>query len=650
MKLSIVIVNYNVKYFLSTCLQSVMKAVEGIEAEVFVVDNNSTDQSVEMVKESFPQVKVIANRDNAGFSRANNQAIDLAQGEYILLLNPDTIVEEECFSRCIEYLDENKDVGGLGVKMIDGAGKFLPESKRGLPIPSVAFCKISGLSRLFPKSKIFGKYHLGYLDEKEISEIEVLSGAFMLIRKSVIDKIGGLDESFFMYGEDIDMSYRITEAGYKNIYFPKSRIIHFKGESTKKSSVNYVLVFYRAMIIFAKKHFSNQNAWLLSLLINMAIYFRALMALTSRFLKRIYMPIIDFALLWVVLFGIKNLYEGFVLGQEGYYPREVELKAFPILIFCWIIGQLTMGGYHQPVKLKNVFKGLIGSALLVLILYAMLNESWRFSRAIVGSSVLASFIILPFSRILLMKLGFFKLIRFTQINSAIIGSASEIKVVKKILSESIEKKKQLFYVNPLEKSETEENDSGIDYIGSLYQIEHIIKVYDLDEVIFCMKDVSASDMFNYMQKKIVHQCSIFLHPENADYLLKSSSIHSVGEFILPETNPEMTVWSKKKKRVFEVIFSCMIFLFSPFLIFIYRKPMRFLKNLGSVISGKVELIGISGETKPFILEAFSKEVSSQELNKLKVDYLMNYGTEKDLEIAISNLNRLDGGWNKVSGH
>ena len=220
-----------------------------------------------MVKEKFPQAIVIENKKNTGFSYANNQAIKIAKGEYVLLLNPDTVVEEDTFEKVIAFMDAHPDAGGLGVKMIDGKGNFLPESKRGLPTPSVAFYKIFGFSKLLPKSKTFGKYHLGFLDKDQTHEIEILSGAFMLLRKKALDTVGLLDERFFMYGEDIDLSYRILLGGYKNYYFPETRIIHYKGESTKKSSVNYVFVFYRAMVIFAEKHFSQNNAKLFSFLI-----------------------------------------------------------------------------------------------------------------------------------------------------------------------------------------------------------------------------------------------------------------------------------------------------------------------------------------------------------------------------------------------
>ncbi|PSR04005.1 MAG: glycosyl transferase family 2, partial [Bacteroidetes bacterium SW_10_40_5] len=210
-KLSVVIVNYNVKFFLEQALISVRKAAKRLaeldnsfETEVFVVDNNSVDGSIGMIQEKFPEVKLLENKGNNGFARANNQAIQEASGQYNLLLNPDTVVEEDTFYKVIDFMDQHPEAGGLGVKMLDGKGRFLPESKRSFPSPEVAFYKAFGLANLFPESEIFGKYHLGYLDENETHEVDVLAGAFMLVRAAAIKEVGGLDEKFFMYGEDID--------------------------------------------------------------------------------------------------------------------------------------------------------------------------------------------------------------------------------------------------------------------------------------------------------------------------------------------------------------------------------------------------------------------------------------------------------------
>ncbi|MBL4624470.1 MAG: glycosyltransferase family 2 protein, partial [Flavobacteriales bacterium] len=261
-----------------------------------------------MVRSNFPTVKLIDSKENLGFSKGNNLAINQAGGEYVLLLNPDTVVEENTFSKVIQYMDSNADVGGLGVKMIDGKGIFLPESKRGLPTPEVAFYKIFGLSTLFPTSKKFGAYHLTYLDKDQTHEVDILSGAFMLMRKEALNNVGLLDESFFMYGEDIDLSYRIQQSGYKNVYYSETQIIHYKGESTKKTSVNYVFVFYKAMIIFAQKHFTNSNAGTFALIINLAIYFRATLALIKRLVTQLFLPLLDFTGIVSGLFLAKEVY------------------------------------------------------------------------------------------------------------------------------------------------------------------------------------------------------------------------------------------------------------------------------------------------------------------------------------------------------
>jgi GT2 family glycosyltransferase len=287
MKLSIIIVSYNVKYLLEQCLNSVLKATQQIEIEVFVVDNDSSDNTIDYLQPKFPQVRFIANQENVGFSTANNQAIALAEGEYILLLNPDTVIGENTLMRVCEFMDKHPEGGGLGVKMIDAFGRFLPESKRGFPSLWNSFCKMSGLLALFPHTQLFGQYHLRYLNEDELHEVPVLAGAFMLLRKSVLDKIGWLDESFFMYGEDIDLSYRIQQGGYKNFYFPEP-IIHYKGESTKKD-FKYVRIFYNAMLIFYDKHYANAG-WVHKRLVHLAVNASACIAAIAKIFPRKFSP------------------------------------------------------------------------------------------------------------------------------------------------------------------------------------------------------------------------------------------------------------------------------------------------------------------------------------------------------------------------
>lgn len=304
MKLSVVIVNYNVKYFLEQCLVSVLKATEDITSEIFVVDNASSDDSLEYLIPRFPKVRFIENKENVGFSRANNMAIKQSTGEYVLLLNPDTLVGENVLKDCITWMDSSAKAGGLGVKMLGADGAFAFESRRGFPSPMTSFYKITGLCNLFPYSRRFGKYYLRYLDKNQINRIDIISGAYMFLRREALNKSGLLDESFFMYGEDIDLSYRITLTGYENYYVPSS-IIHYKGESTKKESFKYVYTFYDAMVIFFKKHFPHYSL-VFSLSVKVVIYLRALVAVLRRMMSR-FMKKKPFEYRFLVLGGEKTL-------------------------------------------------------------------------------------------------------------------------------------------------------------------------------------------------------------------------------------------------------------------------------------------------------------------------------------------------------
>ena len=284
MKLTVVIVSYNVRDYIAQCLLSLTRALQGLEAEVYVVDNHSHDDTVAYLREQFPEVTVIASNHNLGFARANNIAIRQTQGSYVLLLNPDTIVAETTISEAVAFMDDHPEAGGLGVRMLRDDGFDAKESRRGLPTPSVAFYKMSGLCSRFPKSRRFGHYYMGYLPWDEPAQIEVISGAFCLLRREALNKIGLLDEDFFMYGEDIDLSYRLLKGGYQNWYLP-AKILHYKGESTQKSSFRYVHVFYDAMLIFFRKHYAHASL-LLSLPIKAAIYGKAFVELCRMQLQR----------------------------------------------------------------------------------------------------------------------------------------------------------------------------------------------------------------------------------------------------------------------------------------------------------------------------------------------------------------------------
>ena len=279
MELSIVIVNYNSKFLIEQCLGSVKKAITAIDAEVIVVDNNSTDGSNDHLQDKFIGIKFIFNNDNVGFAKACNQGFKISSGKYILFLNPDTILSETCLADCISFFETHSDAGAVGVRMLDNNGNFLKESKRGIPSASASFYKLFGLTAIFPGSKAFAKYYQAHLHEKENNPVEVLSGAFMMIRKDVFEKARGFDENFFMYGEDIDLSLRIDELGYRNYYLGKISVTHLKGGSTTYN-YKYVKDFYGAMNLFVKKRYGNKPAWYI-LFLQAGIGFRKMLAMVA---------------------------------------------------------------------------------------------------------------------------------------------------------------------------------------------------------------------------------------------------------------------------------------------------------------------------------------------------------------------------------
>ncbi len=652
MKLSLVIVNYNVKYFLEQCLHSVMNAMNGLECEVFVVDNNSVDGSVRMVKEKFPDVRLIENKENAGFSKANNQAIRKARGEYILLLNPDTLVEDDTLKKVVDFMDSHPDAGGLGVKMIDGKGKFLPESKRSLPSPSVSFFKIFGFSSVFPKSRLFSKYHLGYLDRDKIHKVDVLAGAFMLLRKKVLDEIGLLDETFFMYGEDIDLSYRITQAGFTNYYFPETRIIHYKGESTKKSSINYVFMFYNAMIIFAKKHFSSGNARSFSMMINFAIYLRAFLSIVNRFILRILFPLADAILIFLGIDLFRGYWErNFIFPDGGHYPPAFMQIAVPVYIFIWILCVYFSGGYDKPFRLRKLVQGMLAGTLIILILYSLLSEHYRFSRVLIIFGALWGL-----AAMLAMR-SVFHLLKFTgfRINSQknrrfiIIGEKEEAERVSDLLQKTA--------INPafiglVSYHHHRHNSNG--FIGHIGQVKEIITIHKIDEVIFCAKDVPAQVIIDEMSELKDAQVDYKIAPPESLSIIGSNSINTSGDLYVIDINAITKKPNRRNKRLLDITVSFSLLLFYPALFFLVRKPIGLLMNIFSVLFSYKSWVGYTAgsepevqrlpEIKPGILTPLDalmkKEIPGEVLSRLNILYARDYKLTNDLNIILKGFRAL----------
>lgn len=648
MKLSIVIVNYNVEHFLDQCLQSVYKALaRGPHAsEVYVVDNNSVDGSIKMVKEKFPQTIVIENKENLGFSKANNQAMHIARGEYILLLNPDTVVQDDTFIKVIEFMDAHPDAGGLGVKMIDGKGKFLPESKRGLPTPWVAFYKIFGLSSVFPASKKFGRYHLGYLEKDKNHEVEVLSGAFMLMRKKALDEVGLLDETFFMYGEDIDLSYRIIKGGYKNYYFADTTIIHYKGESTKKSSVNYVFVFYKAMVIFAKKHFSQRNAGIFSFLIHLAIYLRAGLAVGTRILKKLTIPLLDAATIFGLLFLIKNYWEtNHKYIDGGSYPPEFLQFLVPTYILTWIVSMALSGAYERPYKSMKVLRGMFVGTIFILVIYALLPETYRFSRAIIlvgaATSTLAVLVIR-----LLAHVYFYKKLSFDPVASKriiIAGDKEECTRVEALIRTTQQQPNIIGYVFP------QAENTHAKYLGYTGQLHEVVKIYQVTEIIFCAKNIPADQIMQTMSGTSA-EIEYKIAPPESEFIIGSNSINTRGELYVVDLNSINKANNKRRKRLLDMGISLILFVFIPFFIWFPKNKGGFITNVLEVFFGKKTWVSYSGtgnnlpRLKPGVLHPTDgiKGIVSNPLTQEKLDvlYAKDYQIKIDLNIILKSLRKL----------
>ena len=641
MKLSIVIVNYNVKYFLEQCLVSVERASSGLDTEVIVVDNNSSDGSVEYIRQRFPSVLVIANKDNPGFSKANNQALAVAKGEYILILNPDTVVAEDTFDVCICFMESHADAGAIGVKMIDGKGNFLPESKRALPTPEVAFYKMFGLSALFPHSRRFGRYHLSYLSENETNHVDILSGAFMFCRKKVLDEIGYFDETFFMYGEDIDLSYRVIKAGYRNYYLADTTIIHYKGESTKKGSLNYVKVFYQAMIIFARKHFATSRAGIFSFLINMAVIFRALVTIALNLLSSSYLMVVDALISFAGIYYIIHFWAGNIKNAQGYYPLAFIGMVVPLYIVIWIASSYFSSSYEKPYRITPIFRGVAVGTLVIAALYGFLPEEWRFSRAIILLGAVCTALVMLLTRLLHNVLRHQQL-SFEQVDNhrvITIGSSSSLSRARRVLQVA---------------SPSAELVAEIDTDQGKERIRNTIDLFRAKEIIFCSDTFSFQEIIAQIQAlgsafdfKILNQ--------GVDTLIGSNSKNQAGDLYAADINLHLSrSITLRQKRLFDLIMCLAMIPVFPVLIFIVGNIAGFLKAWVQVVTGGRTWVGywIANEDSiaglPPIrqgvihhaVEYASIQTNGADVRKLNYLYAKHYTVTDDLNVLLKNISAL----------
>ena len=641
MKVSVIIVNYNVRYFLEVCLHSVFRAAEGMAVEVIVVDNNSSDDSMTMVREKFPEVICIDNKDNKGFSKANNQGVAVATGEYILFLNPDTVMPEDFLQKTVAYMDAHPKAGALGPRLIDGKGVFAPDGKKSFPTLSVAIFKTTGINKLFSRSPYFNKYYAVHVGEHETASVEVLSGCCMLARRTVIDEVGGaFDEDYFMYCEDVDLSYRIQKGGYENIYYPEVSLIHYKGESTRKATLSYVRIFNEALATFVRKHYGRQKAGLFILFINIGIILRAILGAVKSMFKILRMPLFDALILLGTLLLMSEFWVRQVKGVKP-LPLNYILATFPAYIFIWVGALYLNSAYDQPYRALRIVRGMLIGSVVNLAYYGLLGPELRYSRVLILISGLVGAVALLGLHELLYRLGIFKFIPYEQL-----ARKAVIVADKEEYQETAATLQQVNYAPEVEGriSLSDERES----LGAIGQMKPLLYTAGVNEVIFCMNSMRYDAMFRQMEA-CGPSYEYKIHLPGTQSFVGSNSSHTAGDLYTADLRYNLSAFSQQRnKRVVDIVTALGFILLAPFFALRAKNPGSFLAECFRVLAGKKTWIGYphSPETaqlptvKPAVLppynllEGFAPPPHvAQQLWK---EYAQNYQPSTDVNLIWKN--------------
>ena len=564
-QVSVVIVNYNVREFLRQALNSVTRALAGIRSEVFVVDNNSVDGSVAMVSQEFPDVQVIANRKNVGFAAANNQAIRKAKGEYLLILNPDTVLEEDTIRVMADFLDAHPRAGAVGCRILNPDGTYALESRRSFPTPQVAFYRMTGLSRLFPRSERFGRYNLTYLPVDRPAEVDALSGSCMMVRSESLHRdarssqaenggAGLLDEDFFMYGEDLDWCYRIQQAGWSIHYTPATQIIHYKGESTKRSDLKYVRLFYGAMLHFANKHLSEDYPKVFLWTLRAGVVVRGALSALGQAIR--HLALYDFLLTFLVVAAL------------GLFRSAQTSLLFPG-VFYWLIAPLfglitvaviaAIGGYQVRRPRFGAVSVGVGTAVLVLAAVSFFVKQVAFSRAVVLASFPAT----------LLVLSAFRLARYSrrraERRTVLVGDVHEVQRLERALAQQDRPQFALVGFVMRGRGHQTPSDLRVNLLGRPAQLRDIVRIHDVEDVIFAAASLSNKRIFALMQRLggLPVQSRI-LAEDGARVIGKASVDHLGGAALLKAEEALGSMRSAAARRVSDVCAALVGALLHPF--------------------------------------------------------------------------------------
>ncbi len=546
-RVSVIIVNYNVRDLLRQALCSIQRSLTNIQSEVIVVDNNSVDGSVSMLAQEFPMVIIIANHSNVGFSAANNQGIRIAKGEYLFILNPDTLVEEDTVGVLVDFMESHEDAGAVGCRILNPDGTFALESRRSFPTPAIAFYRMTGMSRLFPRSKIFGRYNLTFLPEDQVTTVDALSGSCMFLRKAALIKskeshtgkeVAGLfDEDFFMYGEDLDLCCRIQTAGWSIYYVPTTQIIHYKGESTKKGDLRYVRFFYGAMAHFAEKHLSEAYPKAFLWMLRFAVIARgSITALGNIFRHAATRDLI-------ICFGVMTTLGLIRSFQTGLLFPPVFYWGLSPLFALIIIGVIaSWGGYRG----KRPRLGLIVLASVVavtsLAALSFFVKQIAFSRMVVLACLPACLLLL--SAVRLIPRTHQRLERRT----LVVGNSYDLEIP------AAQQISQHILVGIATQDHENDTPSTLTRLGNYDQLREIVRIHDIGAVIFSSASLTNKEIFGLMQQLSGVPVRTYILAAQQNHLIGTSSIeHLNNRTLLAAEEAIGSLRSHAARRISDVI-------------------------------------------------------------------------------------------------
>lgn len=650
--ISVIIVSYNVRDLLENCLHSVASALGNIASDVHVVDNQSDDGSVEMVQAKFPAVHLIANTENTGFAKANNQALRQARGSYIVLLNPDTLVQEDTFEILLDFFEKNPDTGLAGCKILRPDGTLYPACKRSFPSVWVSFTKLSGLSALLPRTRLFGRYNLTYIGEDETCEVDAVSGSFMMFRRSVYERIGGLDEDFFMYGEDLDFCFRVQKAGWKVFYIPKTKIVHYAGESTKRSSFDAKAVFYHAMELFARKNLrlSPVSAALLSA----AIRIRLGIARSRGAILWMADVLADAAIVFLSLLAAEYFRYGAPFRLPSYAYPTIYIVTIAVYIVC-----LHLTGVYRRQR-EPAFRTVLGVLLSFLLLSSVtyFSKDYAFSRIVLAVSGAINFVLLPGRRILSALLApQTRRNLITGNPTLLVGvNPSAIEILNRLQQYDANTYRIVGLVDTHRKS-IGERIGGVEVVASVETIGKTIRDHRVTDVIIAPDVLPYTEILSMIGRTRNTPVHFRLVPKSMEFIVGKAGIDQLTSVPLVDVDFNLMRTSNLfVKRALDLTIAVPLTLFAgPFVLLAKRPPRdRFpsframIRAMPAVLSGKKSLVGYPESAPPMKSDVYmgkpgltgliqirgSSGMSEEEKLKLMVQYVRNHSLLLDVEILL----------------